>query len=188
MRTYPIKELKKVEEFKQAVMDNFGIQHYVLMLLLLNTGMSILEVLPLKWKQIMDGKEINNFIIFKGKKIYLGSRVIQSLISLRKMYPKNIYVFQTKHGPTVDVKSKPSYWHRNYIFFYLKEAGKQVGLDVSATSIRKTFVYHAIVTYGKNPYLLQNFLGHSSLKQTLDFADIPSENYLEDQLFKGLDL
>lgn len=188
MKTYPIKELKKVEEFKQAVMDNYGLQHYVLMLLLLNTGLPILEVLPLKWEQLLDGKDINEFIFFKGEKIYLSSRVLQSLISLRKMYPKNIYVFQTKHGPTLDARNKISYWNRNYIFVFLKDAGRQVGLDVSAMSLRKTFVYHAIVTYGKNPYLLQNFLGHESLRKTLEFADIPAENYLEDQLFKGLDL
>lgn len=188
MKTYPIKELKRIAEFKQAVMDNYGLQHYVLVLLLLNTGMSILEVLPLRWEQIMNGKDINRYILFKGKKIYLNENLRNSLICLRKIYSKNVYVFQTKHLPTVDAKPKPCHWKRDYIFVYLRSVGKQLDMDVSVMTLRKTFVYHAIVTFGKNPYWVQNFLEHRNLEKTLEFADIPKQGYLEEDLFEGINL
>ena len=128
----PIKDLETIEELKKLLSprDSF------MFTLGINVGLKISDILDLKVKDVRDKESVTVIEKKSGKeKTYPIDRTLQEVIHnyTEEMDPES-WLFPSRKGdkPISRVQA-----HR-----ILSEAGDQLGVDISTTSMRKTFGYH----------------------------------------------
>ncbi|MEW6726486.1 MAG: tyrosine-type recombinase/integrase [Bacillota bacterium] len=148
-----------------------GLRDYTMMLLLLDTGVRLSELVGIKLSDLKLGD--SEIIITEGKggkhrRVFVSSRTKETLkkyLRVRRDIPGNPYLL-------VGVEDQPM--KRRNVQERLTIYGRQVGLEgvrVSPHTFRHTFAKMYIMR-GGDPFSLQALLGHSTLDMVRHYVNL----------------
>lgn len=175
----PVRDRDKLEELKDYVMYKKGKRDWFLLVLGLNCGLRISDMLNLKVKDVKDYK-----IMIKESKTKKSTRI--PLYSIKdeiddyiKFLDDDDYLFRNKRG-----LNKPI--GRIQAYNILKECSEAVGIkDFGCHSMRKSFGYH-FYKKNKDISILMHVFNHSSESITKKYLGLVDDE-VEDRL-KGFKL
>lgn len=160
----PIKDLKDLRDFKEAIRMNqsTGHRNLILVELGLSTGLRIGDILELKKKDVFGGfvtvktQKTNDY-----KRIQLNQRVWGMVQSYCEGLQDDDFLFSIKYGQALKM---------------LKSAAEMVGLEgISSHSLRKTAAWHFYKNTNNDIRLTQEFLGHESPTDTIKYLNISQD-------------
>lgn len=161
----PIKSIADINKIKEQILEDYSYKHYFYFILGINTGLMCLQALSLKWTDIKE-KNSSKYILLKtpagkSRKVYLNSTCVRGLRKLKRLYPHDIWLFQSKRG-------KLKAWNTNRPYMFLTEIAKKLGLKVKigTHSLRKTFGYHALKSGNWSVGELSVYLSHYNPTRT----------------------
>lgn len=188
----PIKDLQKLEEFKNYYVDvKPNMRNHALLTMGLNTALRISDLLALRWENVMDFSRNEvlchiSLVEHKTKKkssIYMNDSIRQALILYQEdmemrekcLIPEQ-YLFLSQKGSPV---SRTQAWR------IIRKAAESCNIEgvISPHSMRKTFGYHAW-KQGVAPTLLMDVYNHSSYKITKRYLGIGQDD--RDEVFKNI--
>ena len=169
----PIRDKLKVASVKNKARE-MGIEPYMLVLLGLNTGLRIGDLLTLKVRDIVDRDYIMRREMKTGKQteIRLNPKVLAELRTLiPKGWDKSRYLFQS---PQTYEGKKPI--TRNTAYRWVNEACRRAGVTepVGCHTLRKTFGFHNYQQFKDVASLMMHF-NHSEERVTLRYIGITQE-------------
>ncbi|WP_226670733.1 tyrosine-type recombinase/integrase [Metabacillus litoralis] len=181
--------MKNVEAIKseeqlasmQAYLKTRSHRDYCLLLLGINTGIRIYDLLHLRVGEFLnEDHKINEFLhfsIYKSPPIYLNERVRDSVvacISHGSLRPED-YLFKSKKT------SEPI--TRQQAYRIINDSAKQAGITeaIGTHTLRKTFGYHAYKK-GIAISLIQKRLQQSSPSETKQYIGIMNDSSIEIRL------
>lgn len=170
---FPKKEFKLVEyltheEVMSVLKHCANKKHKCMIVLMYGCGLRVSEVINLKPENVDSSRMIINILQAKGKK----DRQVQlpkSILELLREYwleftPKSGYVFDGQFGSKYSERS---------INEFLKKYGKLAGIkrNIHAHLLRHSFSTSSL-EMGVDIRLIQNLLGHNSIKTTLRYTHV----------------
>ncbi|MCY6372773.1 site-specific integrase [Clostridium ganghwense] len=175
-KVYPIKSKKMIKAMKEDLLEHNGMKGYMMMVLQLNLGLRISDVITLKVMDLLDKKHLRIKEQKTGKtKDFLINSQLQKEI---KKYVKeaelkdNDYLFQSRQKNSEGIKKNIS---RVQAYRILKASADRLGIENFGThSIRKTFGYFY---YQKTNDLtkLMKIFNHSAPSVTAKYIGIEQE-------------
>ena len=181
----PIKDVKKIRDVKNLMVDHDDFRDLLIFTLGINAGLRISDILKLKWEDVLyeNGKIREEVLVKekktgKTKKFPLNDAVIDSINAyIKKMqsFEMEDWIFPSrkKNGGLKPI-SRIAAWQM--INKYCKNAG--IKENVGTHTLRKTFGYHQYKN-GTDIAMLQKMLNHSSPKITLRYIGIEREEMNE---------
>ncbi len=154
-----------------------GMKYYCVMLLLLDTGMRVSELVNINIDSV-DLKRDFIKIMGKGQKErevpisrFTRKTLLKYIRSVRESLcaGESLYLFPENGGGRISVNSVQQ---------YLRRLGKRVGLDDAKCSphiFRHTFATQAVAN-GANMITLKNIMGHASLQTTIRYTHQKAED------------
>jgi site-specific recombinase XerD len=144
-----------------------NIKHKAIIALLYGCGLRVSEVINLKIADIDSKKNIINIIAGKGKKdrqVMLDASLLDLLRKYYIAYKPNEYLFNGQFEIKYSDRS---------INEFLKKYAKMAGIktNVHAHLLRHCFATHSL-EQGTDLRLIQNLLGHNSIKTTLIYTHV----------------
>lgn len=174
------------EEEQKAILEQpnsrypTGERNYVMIKLMLNTGLRLSETTSLKWKHIdlTSGKlMVREGKGAKDRTLWIGEDMIDTLCNWKERQVEDIgscdYVFTTLEGNPVQ---------NRYVQQLVKRLADKANIDksISPHTFRNTFATDLYRETGKIR-LVQKALGHSDLSNTMIYTHIVDEE-LEDSM------
>lgn len=205
MKVFPIKSAYLISKMSECIRENFNFKTYALWLFGLNTGLRVSDILSLKWQDDLldeDGN-IREQLFHKDKKtkkihtVYLCRKLAITMAAARKVYPDDIYVFQSEAVAFGGIGSSPRSFKscesrirpytRQYVFNVLKVAADYAGVNVNvgAHTMRKTFA-HAQYMMGVDINLIGEILQHSTPEITKRYICLEEDDQREVYLQSNL--
>lgn len=197
----PIKSTEDIEKISNWFICNGRYRDNMLFIVGINFGLRISDLLTLRFSHLIDEqfrfkatfpilekKTSNTRQVKKNRYISINQAVMDAVI----LYLENTenvklsdYMFRSESNRG---KNANHPMHRNSAERILKEAGRELGLNIhiATHTLRKTFAYHQMMMSNNDPrklLLLQKIFGHSTAAQTLDYIGITSEE-IEDAYLK----
>lgn len=179
--TYPIKNRKALEEFKNFYLEcKPNLRNYTMIIMGLNTAFRIGDLLELRWNDVYDAGKQNfrehiNIIEHKTGKERIVAMNQSERNALQNYYETCLphtsdYLFPSQ-------KNKGFALSRSQAYRIVKEAARNAGLNehISCHSLRKTFGYHAW-KQGTPPAMLMNLYNHSSYQVTQRYLGIEQDD------------
>lgn len=170
----PIRDLEVLDEYKLEVRRR-SYRDYIIVLLGLNTGLRIGDILPLKVKDVMDKTHINIYEQKTGKAkrfpiMNIGYELNQYIKTER--LEKNDYLFESRQVNSEGIKS---YITVTQAYRRLKSVANDLGIESFGThSLRKSFGYH-FYNMHKDVAQLMTIFNHSSPSITLRYIGITQD-------------
>lgn len=177
MKTQAIKDKQKIKLLSEIPLAQGKVKDYLLIKLLLNTGLRISDALKLKWSDIPEDfkyrVKIKEGKTGKPKELLLNGEVQKALEKAREKYPNDTYIFEAR----MNGGENRGYWSRTRAYQIIRKWAKKAGFEksVSPHSLRKTFGYWNYKD-GKSIQLLQKIFNHSTPKMTLEYIGITQED------------
>ena len=168
-----IRNTETLREFKRQAMK-LGQKPYLLVLLGLNTGLRISDLLPLKVKDIMD----KGYIIRREQKtgkqteIRFHPAVVAEIRRMIAGRPDNELLFPSPHlsrrGQPIDYKTA---------YGWVNKAARAAGIKgpVGCHTLRKTYGYHFYQQYHDIATLMLHF-NHAAESITLRYIGVTQEH------------
>ncbi|GGI42711.1 tyrosine-type recombinase/integrase [Mammaliicoccus stepanovicii] len=165
----PIKNKDDIRAMYE-VLKSHSERDYLLFSLAIHTGLKVNQILNLTVQELLDedndikynwSNEDKDFI-----KVVIPLHLRSSLLSYIKyeMLQRDDFVFRS-------IKTKKQL-SRQQAYRIIHVAAEEVGLhNIGLYSLRKTFAYHAFKS-GISVSIIQKYLGHQSLLETLKFIDV----------------
>lgn len=190
--TYPIKDKKQLENFKDYYLTSRpNLRNYTLIVLGLNTAFRISDLLRIQWKDVYDKNRqcFLDHICLTEQKTH-KERVVAINNSTRHALEKyhgncsssdeTTYLF-----PSAKNRDQPI--TRIQAYRLIKQAAIETGLTehISCHSLRKTFGYYAW-KQGVPPAMLMQLYNHSSYKITKRYLSIEQEE--QDDVYRNIQL
>lgn len=192
--TQPIRNKKKLQEFKEFYMTQHRRQHptdlrnYTLTMLGLNTALRISDILNLTWADVFTGKKAKSHITVREQKTGKENRILLNA-ELRRILEKyyrqcrrtesSCYLFPSPRKADTPLS-------RFQAYRIIRRAAEELGLEhISCHSLRKTFGYHAW-KQGVQPALLMSIFNHSSWTVTVRYLGIAQDE--KDQVYARIAL
>lgn len=164
----PIKDLEKLEAFKEVLRSNP--RDYLLALLGLNTGLRISDIVKLKVCDVKDKThiELNEEKTGKHKKFLINDTLKSALKGFCENMDGDEYLFQSRQGN--------SHIKRFRAYQILNSAAKEVGIEdrIGCHTLRKSFGYHFYQST-KDIALLMELFNHASQRVTLRYIGLSQE-------------
>jgi integrase/recombinase XerD len=166
------KSLPKVlskEQIKKLIDTTDNLKHKIILKILYSSGLRLSELLNLKKSDIDFDRNIIYVKKGKGKKdrITLMSKNLR--LDLLKYYSQNIfrteYIFEGRKGK----------YTKKSVQKVLDQAGKKVGIKVTAHMLRHSFATHLLES-GTDIRHIQKLLGHSDLSTTEIYTHISNKD------------
>lgn len=193
----PVKNIEDIDSISRWFVDNGRYRDNMLFIVGINFGLRISDLLTLRFSHLIDDqfrfkttfpilekKTSKTRKVPKNRYITINNAVIDAVV----LYLQNTegvklsdYMFRSESNRGGNV-NKPM--HRNSAERILKEAGRELGLNIhiATHTLRKTFAYHQMLMSNNDPrklLLLQKMFGHSTSAQTLDYIGITGEEIEE---------
>lgn len=168
----PIKDIKTIEKFKNEVKKE-SYRDYIMVLIGLNTGLRIGDIVPLKVKDVMD----KTHILIQEQKTNKTKRFPITHIKYElDMYVEGMededYLFQSRQRNSKGIKSHIS---TTQAYRRLKKVANRLGIKEFGThSLRKSFGYH-YYKRTKDIAKLMEIFNHSSQSITMDYIGLTQE-------------
>lgn len=182
---YPIKSLKQVHVMKELMLDDGKYKEAFLLILGVNTGLRISDLLTLTYGEVLEGEFlVKERKTGKARRIVLNKAVMDMIDELDVGEAKD-YIFKSESNRVKGRQQQP--WHQNYVCNILKTYAEKAGIkaNIGTHSLRKTFGYH-VYKKTRDIGLVQKLLNHSSSATTLRYIGIDQE--VMDETMKGLNI
>ena len=165
----PIKNKDDIRAMYE-VLKSHSERDYLLFSLAIHTGIKVNQLLNLTVQDLLDEDNdiISNWVNDKKDliKVVIPLHLRSSLSSYirMEMLGKDDFVFRS-------IKTKKQL-SRQQAYRIIHVAAEEVGLkNIGLYSLRKTFAFHAFKS-GVSVSIIQKYLGHQSLLETLKFIDV----------------
>jgi len=186
--TQPIRTIKETKALAQYFLDKNEPRNYVLVVIAMQTGLRISDILKITWEQVYDYEtnKIRKTLTLteqktnKTKIIALGKKVAKALKHLAKTAMKsNQYLIENPRT------KKPI--SRIQAYRIIRKAAEALTLRdrVSCHSLRKTFGYHALRS-GASHAVIMDIFNHSSFEVTKRYLGISQDD--KDIVYLNLEL
>ncbi len=191
----PIKNMKELLLWEEMVKEIAPLPVYAFFVVGLDTGVSPLFLLNLKWtdvKQQKIGSEIKKVepyfeldceLAGETRKIFFSDKSLKILNQLREEYPEDVYVFQSH---AVNIKKKVQPVNMYSIGNIFKDAARKAKIkgadDVSAVTLRKTFGYNHLINDSWSIHQLTRYFDHKYTGITKRYLDLTDEKINTKQL------
>jgi integrase len=182
MEVEPIKKIKDIEKIEQYLKGKENKRDYMIFVVGINVGLRAGDLLELKVKDVLTGKEVVDLVLIKEQKTGKSRELtlnksakdaIKYYLSSIKEYTSEDYLFRSQKGGghlTVEATHK-----------IIKGTLRTLNVkgNYGTHSLRKTWAYHIYMNNAKeNPLILptiQKMLNHSNQAITLRYIGITKE-------------
>jgi integrase/recombinase XerD len=156
-----------LDEIKTLLNSYDNLKHKALIMVTYACGLRRSEVLNLKWKDIDRKRMILTVRLGKGAKdrqVVLPEKILKMLEEYFRKYKTKEYVFEGQYGGQYTAASFAE---------VLKQGLKRTGIrkDISLHNLRHSYATH-LHEQGTDIAILQQLLGHQSIKTTLIYTHI----------------
>lgn len=179
----PIRNIKKLEEFKTAL-KNKNEKYFIMALIGLNLGLRIGDILKIKVSKIYNQDyleliEEKTGKLRRNKLSYYIKQTINSYVERAGLKPDDYLIYSNKRNKD----GSPKAISRTQAYLVIKEAANKVEIDnVGTHTLRKSFGYHHY-QQNRDVALLQEILNHSAPSITLRYIGI-NQDLIDDSLSK----
>jgi integrase/recombinase XerD len=162
-----------VNEVENLLSSTRNLKHRAMLMLMYSAGLRKSELLQMKPKAIDSERMVVNITQGKGRKDRLSILSPKTLEILRLYYqverPK-IYLFEPNGNPGMCISDRT-------LDNIVKKNAQKAGIkkDISSHTLRHSFATHLLET-GVNLRLIQEFLGHTSLRTTSIYLHLTNVN------------
>lgn len=162
-----------VNEVENLLSSTRNLKHRAMLMLMYSAGLRKSELLQMKPKAIDSERMVVNITQGKGRKDRLSILSPKTLEILRLYYqverPK-IYLFEPNGNPGMCISDRT-------LDHIVKKNAQKAGIkkDISSHTLRHSFATH-LLEAGVNLRLIQEFLGHTSLKTTSIYLHLTNVN------------
>ena len=162
-----------VNEVENLLSSTRNLKHRAMLMLMYSAGLRKSELLQMKPKAIDSERMVVNITQGKGRKDRLSILSPKTLEILRLYYqverPK-IYLFEPNGNPGMCISDRT-------LDNIVKKNAQKAGIkkDISSHTLRHSFATH-LLEAGVNLRLIQEFLGHTSLKTTSIYLHLTNVN------------
>lgn len=162
-----------VNEVENLLSSTRNLKHRAMLMLMYSAGLRKSELLQMKPKAIDSERMVVNIAQGKGRKDRLSILSPKTLEILRLYYqverPK-IYLFEPNGNPGMCISDRT-------LDHIVKKNAQKAGIkkDISSHTLRHSFATH-LLEAGVNLRLIQEFLGHTSLRTTSIYLHLTNVN------------
>jgi len=183
-RVYPIRKIEQINRIRRNLKKPKTAVFYALFVIGVNTNLRVSDLLNLRWKQLwVEGTHKFRDNIFLGEKKTKKTRRIKISDNMQEAL---LYLLENIRPPKPtdpifrNKKTKKVY-SREYISRRMGVEGRKVGIQdpIAIHSLRKTWGYHAAVTFHQPLVLVQAAFNHASEGETMGYLSINDDD-LED--------
>jgi len=186
-RVQPIRGIKHIQLIRRNLRKPKTAVWYALFVIGINTNLRVSDLRNLTWGQVweqpewqkehstMEWAEYIRVIeqkTHKKRRIFRNEPVTEALEYLyehtRRPEPQNA-LFRNK-------QTRKAY-SREYMCRYISQEARRVGITdpIGVHSLRKTWAYHAVVTFGQPITIIQAGLNHSNQRETMLYVGITDD-------------
>lgn len=162
-----------VEEIEKMISLTTNIKHKALITVMYSAGLRRAEVLNLKIGDIDSGRMMIRVNQGKGKKdrnTILSPKALDLLRKYYKRYKPKLHLFEATYS------GKPTLCDRTVEAIVKQSATRaKISKHVSCHTLRHSFATH-LLEKGTNIRVIQEFLGHSSIKTTSMYLHLTTHN------------
>lgn len=162
-----------VEEVEKMITLTTNLKHKALIAIMYSAGLRRAEVLNLKIGDIDSGRMMIRVIQGKGKKdrnTILSPKALDLLRKYYKRYKPKLHLFEATYS------GKPTLNDRTVEAIVKQSATRaKISKHVSCHTLRHSFATH-LLEKGTNIRVIQEFLGHSSIKTTSIYLHLTTHN------------
>jgi integrase len=177
----PIKNVKDIQKIKQFLLGKKNKRDYMLFVVGINVGLRAGDLLDLRIKDVMDGKQFKEGIRIEEEKTdksrtfelnRSAQEAIRMYLDSLETYSTDEYLFKSQKGEALTVES---------VHKIIKNTLRELNIkgNYGTHTLRKTFAYHTYTNnIANNPAILdtlQKILNHSSTAVTLRYIGITKE-------------
>ena len=175
MKSLTIKSIEEINLIKDLYKRKNQTRDLLMFLIAINTGISLVDLLNLKVKDVKDKLYLSNG---KQKAVPLNNEILELIPKVIDGQPLSAYVFKNQFGNKID---------RGGIFHLFKNVCTELGLNdkYSVASWRKTFAYHYYMKYQDLSYL-QWLFHQATAEQALSFIDEDEDENMNLRYRKGV--
>jgi len=180
VKVQPIRQLEHITRIRRNLKKPKTAVFYTLFVVGVNTNLRISDLRNLTWKQVWaDGtRELREHIYLKEKKtgktrqIWVNENVKEALQYLLE----NIPVPQGTNPIFRNPRTRKVYC-REYLSRRMGVEARKVGIQdpIGIHSLRKTWGYHAVVTFEQPITMVQAAFNHASQGETMDYLCITAD-------------
>lgn len=158
-----------LEEVERLIAVTINLKHKALLALAYSTGVRREEAQQLKPSNIDSSRMCVNVTNGKGRKdryTLLSKKALELLRTYYKAVKPSVYLFESN-------QKKGGYLSASSLNKIVKRSAEKAGIqkNISFHTLRHTFATH-LLEAGVNIKLIQQFLGHSSIKTTMIYLHI----------------
>lgn len=174
----PIRDPNQIMALRDLLKSK-NIKYYILLVIGLNTGLRVSDILTLKVKDVIDKTHVSLIEKKTGKtKRFLINTQLREEID-QHIQASNLqledYLIQSRKGLNMPLRREQAYK-------ILNSAAKEIGIDdIGSHSMRKTFGYWHYKCH-KDLAILQDIFNHSSQSVTLRYIGINDD--MKDETLK----
>jgi len=168
----PIRNLEKIAEMRDLLLDAAKTREAVLLVLGVNAGLRISDLLALRWKDLRaESFRVKERKTGKGRRVVINESMRAAIDLIEDNQPGDDFVFASESN-----RSKGTPWTREYAWRILKEYAEKAGIRTAfgTHTLRKTFGF-ALYQAGHPVEYIQKLLNHSSPAITLRYIGIEQE-------------
>jgi integrase len=158
---------------KDWLLQNSSYRNYFLFYFGINTGLRISDILRLRVKNDVRGKDVMKIKMEKTEttvEVYFNTVLQQEIAKYTSNRADSDWLFSSRQG------DKPI--TRQMAHTFLHQAAEACGIDSEqwgTHSMRKTFGYHYYQRKKKDVYYLMKLFGHATQRQTLQYIGVESD-------------
>ena len=161
VKSLPIKSIEEINLIKDLYKRKNQTRDLLMFLIAINTGISLVDLLNLKVKDVKDKLYLSNG---KQKAVPLNDEILELIPKVIEGLPLSDFLFKNQFGNKID---------RGGVFHLFKNVCTELGLNdkYSVASWRKTFAYHYYEKYKDISYLMWLF-NQSAINLAFEFIDV----------------
>lgn len=174
-KVQPIRNLEQIRRIKRNLKTPETAVMYALFVVGINTNLRISDLRGLTWSSVWaDGtRELRDHIYLteektdKPRRIKVNQNVTEALNYLLENLPRR----PEAKDPVFRNPVTRKVYTREHLSRRMGIEARKVGIQdpISAHSLRKTFGYHAVVTFEQSLVYVQAAFNHASQKETMDY-------------------
>ncbi|HET6453905.1 MAG TPA: tyrosine-type recombinase/integrase [Armatimonadota bacterium] len=180
-KVQPIRKLEQIARIKRNLKTPETAVWYALFGVGVNTNLRVSDLRNLTWAQVWmdDEREFRNHILLteqktgKKRRIKINPNVLESLAYLLENIPA-----PERTDPIFRNSQTREVYSREHIARRISAEAKKIGIQdqIAIHSLRKTWAYHAIVTFHQDITIVQAALNHATQKQTMDYVGVTEDD------------
>ena len=181
-KTQPIRKLDQIQKIRRNLKTPDKAVFYALFVTGCNTNLRVSDLRGLTWRNVWDDgttdlcEHINIVEQKTGKKrrIKMSENIAEALTYLLA----NLGRTPAPDEPIFRNRTSREVYSREYLSRLIKFEAAKVGVvgSVGMHSLRKTWGYHAAISFGQPITIIQAAFNHASQKQTMDYICVTDDD------------